>query len=1296
MALNHKSFKDDLLAKDLKYSDEFLELKSERIVPNDSFAYNSYSALKNVRDFKTNNYSNLFLLNKNRNTQWLQANVKKNDDLMGIVTTISFYNAEAQSEKNPGRFLYFSKNYEFFDINIKYVEYLFTENRPEKNYLNYIFYIDFLDDTRCRICHTFGDMTFYLAVESDKTIQFVKEPKEYITDGSVSVDGYDNTTFLYNVDDQMLMLYKPTILTVYNDEDEIVSCEKKIYLLGFDKENNSFTLSENLESTSDNTTILINNNLLDFDFYVNSSWVGYDRKGYIDSIKNQTSQFNLKSQALLHHQYNADDGINFVPLKTDVTYNGNIIRGDNFSITPDEYPDVNFRNYTNIHSGLNQELGNDNIILSYTFHDQVYQINEGDDFYFTIPTKEETNGLEPLYPYESMNIKDTKFVKNGAFGSDSPAFADKVKKLQDNNQRYSYSANNAQYLCTWLYRADEKSSPIWLDRWYYPDFISKRNAYSKESAYGISYENILDKNYLDLEPGESRDEWTYHQSQEMGSNISQMTYFDKPSDLTIEPGCKYCYSRLSKRMVDEVVSNIEPYKISTLYDQGGKAVDISETITLNAENWRKVPYNALDNTNQVNINFDIYIDTTKRIGPQLLGDDYTHGLNIQNRKNLVPYLYYSTDSIIYMLNNKYEICHQFNLSEKYDDKIIRFVQGDMFNDIVIIGTVSIYILSYDLRLKTRISLLVDENGEDKSIYGLSDLNLKKDGKVVNLINYPYSDRSLVIDDVENSNSISISISDWSTNAGRIIGARNIDITLTNNINDYYVIIPSNIADILATQNSILYNSNLYIPYQQHILKFILCPDSDNDVFYNDEKIVDWREEYPIAARKLSYSEYTINYTRTTDSVKDKDAVATINGTIDVENKIKNIYIDEDGHIYGMNYDQISMSADGDTLYGLYSWDKYVGSGGGWWLFNQSLSKMRAEQESSKYAEFQSGNSIDIVRFNSRGEMALLRNFNNLPDNTDDDNYKRIEIYDIAKHKFIEFNMREYTKVLALDSYNFINSAGEEKCVFAMLGIKGGSVYVLFYDSDERKFSEQYASIPSNCNDKFYETVNSTALLRYGQTNKLYFNLHFPGKYLYPYLGQITWDLEDAQSGWYNINIAVDLDKAMFQVKINDIEYGLISMKSYEWFQPFVNSNGTIFANTYFIGCIGKQYGTTLNEILHNASFDPYVCKNSEIENLSIYKKTLTYGEYQAMRLHNSSINTLFITLPCGIRNNIDEIVRYFKYNMPGSISNHVRINIAGTGLQTSGEFEELRNELMTVINNNRDCIVKVDDIQFIS
>jgi hypothetical protein len=58
---------------------------------------------------------------------------------------------------------------------------------------------------------------------------------------------------------------------------------------------------------------------------------------------------------------------------------------------------------------------------------------------------------------------------------------------------------------------------------------------------------------------------------------------------------------------------------------------------------------------------DIYLARDKKMGIQIFGTDYKDGFNIQNRKDLVPFHYWASDTTIYMLNNKYEVVRKFDL-----------------------------------------------------------------------------------------------------------------------------------------------------------------------------------------------------------------------------------------------------------------------------------------------------------------------------------------------------------------------------------------------------------------------------------------------------------------------------------------------------------------------------------------------------------------------------------------------------------------------------------------------------------
>lgn len=1305
MALNRLSLSGNIKAKEMNYSDNFFKLKSERVITSDSFPYNIYNALTDVNDFKTNNYSNLILSRKMKNSDWLEADIKKNVKQLDIITTISFYGNNPEDEIEKGSWLYFDKNYEMWDINLENVNYLITYGRPTKNYYNYIFHIDFVDDNTCKILHTFGDIIFYLSVDELLNVSFSKFDNE-------------SNLFQYSLDGDRMILYKKVKHVTRDETDEIIDEKYKLYTLNIERldENSAkLVLSENLNQTNSNLIYIVNN-VLDMDFYLDASWTSYDRSQYIDSINRSKSAFNLETQALFHHQYNNEDTINFVPLKNNLTYKGNTIRGNNLTISDSFYPDVDFRNYTNINSGLNQEKGNDNIILNFLFNDQEYEVNEGEDLHITIP-EISSNGhidIHPLWPYNYININDTKFTKNGAFGSSSPAFADKFKKYQghtthvydENGNRVT--PNNGTYLCTWLYKENHEAEPIWMDRYYYPDLTQKyqiidklANVYDEnneqpfKNTFDKSFDNIIDTHYLtDEETGEKTKK-----------KILQNVYFDKVSDVLIEPGCSYIYSRLSKEMVEEKNEQISSNLISEVKTKVNKDINLYDYFVFDNENFIKIPHKLWNKTNAINFNTDIYLDSKKKIGIQLFGADYTDGFNIQNRKDVSPFHYYATDETIYITNNKFEIVHQFSLFEKYGDYIVKFFMGDVFDDIIVLSGMHLYIFAYDLRLKSRLSLVgtptqqvigKDEEGNDivkmvdvESVYNLSKLKLYAGDDVISLKNYPYGNNGkLLTKKINNSGTIT---------SEKGFGSKNIKPSISNTERfitlpyaNKYKIMPSSIVNMISDSNAISYKNNLYIPFGQDILKIILCPDSDKDFELFTEEI---RENYPAAARVLLPSEYHLNYIRKSNT--NSEEISLQSGFINVENKIKNIFIDENGIIYGFNYDKIAIVPDGDTVYGLYAGQDYINSGGWYWVFNQSLSKMIASSDTSKYGEFASQNSIDMIKFNNRGEMALIRNFNNHQDNQNSDNNKRLDIYDKSKKRIYTYDLGAYEEIISLDSYVYITDAHEERCVFTLLAKAAASIYQISYISDTKEMIAKMTNLSYNHNKKFYETINSNAIMRYKDSNALYFNLHIPSPYIYDYIATIKWNLEDLQAGWYNINVKVDLDNAIFEVRINDEIYETINEDTHNWFKPYANSNGTIFDSTYYIGCVGKKYGTTLNKIINNAPYDPYVCKNSKIENTTIYTKSLAYDEYQAMRLRNKNINKLILTLPCGTRNSIDEIVRYFKYNAAGSVSNKVKINISGTGLETQGEFDMLRREILSTLELQKDCLIDVKEIEFI-
>jgi hypothetical protein len=196
---------------------------------------------------------------------------------------------------------------------------------------------------------------------------------------------------------------------------------------------------------------------------------------------------------------------------------------------------------------------------------QEYEVNGGQTLSFTIPKSE--GDLPSLFPYKEININDTKFIKNGAFGSSVPYFSDKIKMLQDGviEGGKDNTPNNATYLCTWLYKKDDDSKAIWVDRYYYPDFTSREKIITEgyeDNVYAQSKENFIDK--INRTSNNGAD----------AKKINKKTYFDKISDMLIREDTTYHYQRVSEKMVNEVLSNIEKHRISTAISNTNKELNL--------------------------------------------------------------------------------------------------------------------------------------------------------------------------------------------------------------------------------------------------------------------------------------------------------------------------------------------------------------------------------------------------------------------------------------------------------------------------------------------------------------------------------------------------------------------------------------------------------------------------------------------------------------------------------------------------------------------------------------------------
>lgn len=99
------------------------------------------------------------------------------------------------------------------------IDCLMTYGKSDFNNSNYIFYINFISENECTICHSFGDLMYYLVCDENKTLKFAKSPID------------NSEKFVYLINDNKLRLFKRILHKKYDERDEVVGYFERFYTI---------------------------------------------------------------------------------------------------------------------------------------------------------------------------------------------------------------------------------------------------------------------------------------------------------------------------------------------------------------------------------------------------------------------------------------------------------------------------------------------------------------------------------------------------------------------------------------------------------------------------------------------------------------------------------------------------------------------------------------------------------------------------------------------------------------------------------------------------------------------------------------------------------------------------------------------------------------------------------------------------------------------------------------------------------------------------------------------------------
>ena len=624
------------------YYDPFYQFKQTKENYEQGFAFNSIYALNNIVDSTINNYSVQYLTSKTTIGDMFVLDTKQ-EPIRTLTTQLIFNSLYGSSP----RYLYIYNNTVDKNPKVTTCKALLSS---EINIINNTFFeLEIIDDLFLRVKHNTGMADFYLNyLPEENSVIFLK----YYSDVN-TLSSERNDMFRYFLDtDGFLQLFKNT------------STGNKVLTLsstGYNQPSNLLSFvpisSAGLVAGLSNV-IKVNysiKELLPKDY---SSWISYDIRKQNDlTINLEKSIFNRSDQYLLHANINESYdalNLNYITLNNIRSEKNYIKRGTNMINGIADTPSVEYREYMSLQTGNSQELGNDNIALTYVWYDKDIKIKNGFDTIFVAPSS--------LYPYNKININDTKFVDNGSLAGRTPRLADNIYQLRKNTTGY----NNGRYLVTWL-SGGVSDKGIWVDRYYYPDYITKRAALSSQYVFSPSYSDPIDSMTFVSE-----------------HNVAAEAFFDKRSDLCIEPNCSYKYVRVGTDDIEKLVSSTVPVVtgFNNYYDFNNNA----QVYNSNAIVYDGTKYNvfavseSINESNSFTVSFDLYVDPEGSYGYQLFGNITNKGFGVISDARITPFINSYSGKTLKVYNTDLVLLY----TTTFDTDVIDVVKGGGLDDYYVV------------------------------------------------------------------------------------------------------------------------------------------------------------------------------------------------------------------------------------------------------------------------------------------------------------------------------------------------------------------------------------------------------------------------------------------------------------------------------------------------------------------------------------------------------------------------------------------------------------------------------------
>jgi hypothetical protein len=187
--------------------------------------------------------------------------------------------------------------------------------------------------------------------------------------------------------------------------------------------------------------------------------------------------------------------------------------------------------------------------------------------------------------------------------------------------------------------------------------------------------------------------------------------------------------------------------------------------------------------------------------------------------------------------------------------------------------------------------------------------------------------------------------------------------------------------------------------------------------------------------------------------------------------------------------------------------------------------------------------------------------------------------------------------------------------------------------------------------------------------------------------EIIFNLSGLDPGYHHFAVRFDAYQGFMSLFVDGRRIGDAQ------FEPRKYKFSSLLFRPYLIGSACFNNSTPLFKYLKT---NTYLVKNTAIKNFYLYDTPLNDFDILMHARESAEIQDIHFDIPCGRRNYIEEIERYFKASLPGSKSTQYNIVIRNTGITDESLKKALEERIAITLSKSAPVYSKLNKIKWVN